>query len=246
MQMAAELAHGIQLPAENVAWTHLMLGEQYFQRGDLIKAEAETQSALRIYPGYHRALAEMGKIRAAQGRFPAAIDLYAKALAVIPLPLYAASLGDLYARTGKKKEAEKQYALVEYIGALGKLNQVVYNRELAIFYADHDRHLPVALELAQKELEARHDVYTWDALAWTLARNGRPQEAADAMHKALHMGTQDALLMYHAGIIQQQLGNREQARVYLKRALNINPQFHIFYADQARRLLTRSTSKPAN
>ncbi len=68
------------------------------------------------------------------------------------------------------------------------------------------------------------------------------------MDKALRMGTQDALLMYHAGIIQQQLGNGEQARVYLKRALKINPQFHIFYADHARRLLTnsinRSTLKP--
>jgi len=237
MQTAVNLADGIQLPAENIAWTHLMLAEQYFQQGDLAGSERESQSALKVYPGYHRALAEMGKIRTAQSRFQAAMNFYASAIAVIPLPSYAASLGDLNARIGRKKQAEKQYALVEYIGALGKLNQNIYNRELAVFYADHDRHLPEALQLARKEMEARHDVYSWDALAWTLVKNGRPQEAADAINKALQMGTQDALIMYHAGIIENKLGNAQKSRDYLKRALTINPHFHIFYADEARRRL---------
>src|SRR5437763_3553165 len=35
MQTAAKLADGIQLPPENIAWTHLMLAEQYYQQGDL-------------------------------------------------------------------------------------------------------------------------------------------------------------------------------------------------------------------
>ena len=237
MQSAVEVVDGIHLPAENVAWTHFMLGEQLFQVGALNTAEKEMQSALRIYPGYHRALAGLGKIRAARRRFSEAITCYADALAVIPLPSYAASLGDLYLRTGKPKEAEKNYTLVEYIGRLGTLNRVVFNRELAMFYADHDREMATALQLAQKELESRHDVYTWDAIAWALTKNGRLREADEAMQKALRLDTQDSLLFFHAGYIQRQLGKNERAYDYLQRALKINPEFHVLYADQARRIL---------
>ena len=63
---------------------------------------------------------------------------------------------------GRPEQAKKQYDLVEFIGELNAINKVLYNRELALFYADHDMKLKDALTLAQKELEVRHDVYTWD------------------------------------------------------------------------------------
>ena len=84
------------MPHENVSWTHFMLGEQLFQTGDLSAAEKEEAVALQCFPGYHRALAEMGRIRAAQHRSEEAIDYYKQALNIIPLPTYAAALGDLY------------------------------------------------------------------------------------------------------------------------------------------------------
>jgi tetratricopeptide (TPR) repeat protein len=242
MQHAADLANSLHLPAENIAWTHFMLAEELFQRGDLDKAEAEAARSLQSYPHYHRALAEMGRIRAAQGRFPEAIRYYTQAIAIIPLPIYAASLGDVYARVGDKSNAEKQYALVEYIGKISALNKQVFNRELAMFYADHDRKLPTAVELAKKELGVRHDVYTYDAVAWALYKNGRIAEAVEAMDKALETGTQDALLMYHAGVIFQHSGNGTKASEYLQRALQINPNFHIFYADDARNLLKQQSA----
>src|SRR5579859_5131405 len=194
MKRATALAQQAHLPAENIAWTHFMLGEQMFQSGDLAGAESEMQSAVTLFPSYHRALAGMGQVRAAQHRFEQAAEFYSKAIAVIPLPLYAAALGDIYQRLGKDAEAEKEYALVEYIGQLGALNKQIYNRELALFYADHDRHIAEALALARRELNARHDVYTWDALAWTLLKNGHGSEAREAMQKALTVGTRDPLL----------------------------------------------------
>ena len=237
LQHAVEIAKVLHLPAENIAWTHFMLAEQFFQSGKLGEAEVESKLSLASYPRYHRALAEMGKIRAAQGRFADSIDYCTQAIGIIPLPMYAASLGDTYARVGDKTNAEKEYALVEYIGKISALNKQVYNRELALFYADHDRELPRALELAKKELEIRHDLYTHDAVAWTLYKNGRTAEAMQEMNKALQPSTQDALLMYHAGVIERHSGNETKAREYLQRALEINPNFHIFYADDARTLL---------
>src|SRR5439155_1501071 len=82
-----------------------------------------------------------------------ALELYKRALGVIPLPDYAAALGDVYARIGRSDEARRQYDLVEYIGRLNAINKVIYNRELAYFYADHDMKLEQALDLAKKELE---------------------------------------------------------------------------------------------
>lgn len=57
---------------------------------------------------------------------------------MIPLPVYVSAVGDLHTKLGKAKEAEKQYTLVEYIAALSFLSKNVYNRELALFYADHE------------------------------------------------------------------------------------------------------------
>ena len=233
MKQACALSQQAHLPAENVAWTHFMLGEQLFQSGNLAEAEKEMNYALRVFPFYHRALAGMGQIRAAQLRFSEAADFYQRAIAVIPLPIYASALGDVYKRQKKDTEAEKEYALVEYIGQLGALNKQVYNRELALFFADHDRHLSEALALARKELEARHDVYTWDTLAWALLKNNRPQDAQEAIQKALAAGTRDPILFFHAAAIERKLGN-PHASEFAQKALKINPEFHVLYANEAR------------
>src|SRR5262249_20559198 len=207
--------------AEKVGWRELMLGEELLQGGNLSGAETEMNAALSAFPLYHRALAGMGQVRAGQRRFTEAADFYKRAIAVIPLPTYASALGDIYRREKKEAEAEKGYALVEYIGQLGALNKQVYNRELALFFADHDRHLAEALALAQKELELRHDVYTWDALAWTLLKNNRAQEAQEAMQKALATGTRDPLLFFHAAAIEQKLG-QPGAADFAQKALAVN------------------------
>lgn len=46
-------------------------------------------------------------MRAAQKRYPEAIELYQKALDVIPMPEHAAALGDLYWKLGRRAEAKK-------------------------------------------------------------------------------------------------------------------------------------------
>jgi tetratricopeptide (TPR) repeat protein len=113
-----------------------------------------------------------------------------------------------------------------------------------MFYADHDVHLAEALALARKEFEVRHDIYTWDALAWTLYKNSQPQEAAAAIKEALHPDTKDPLLLFHAGMIYERLGERAKAEDYLRRTIAISPQFHLFYADLAKATL-QSLSKPS-
>jgi len=237
LEKAIVLGQMMHFPAENLAWTEFMLGEQRFMMGDLAAAEEREARSLQDFPRYHRALAAMGQIRAAQGRYAEAIEFYKSAIAIIPLPLYLAALGDVYSVSGDKADAEKQYATVEFIGRLNEINQQVYNRELALFYADHDRNLQEALRLAEKEFEVRHDVFTSDALAWALLKNGQPAKAKDEMERALRMGTKDALMEYHAGMIYAALGDKAKAAAHFERALSVNPKFHVIFADDAEKRL---------
>ena len=238
--MKRAVAEGVeaQLPSENLAWLYYELGEFFTQAGDAASADAAYLAALNTHPGDYRALAALAKLRANNGRYAEAILLYQKAIAVVPMPIFISELGDLYAKSGDQVEAQKQYKLVEYIGLLGHINQVLHNRDLAVFYADHDMKLNEALDLARKELEVRQDVYTWDALAWALYKNGKFMEASEASDKALKYKTRDALLLFHAGMIAERMGQREQARSVLKQALAINPHFNLLYADAAQQRLT--------
>ncbi len=224
-------------PRESIAWAQWQLGSEHFGLGDLEAAEVTFLAALATYPNYHRALAGLGQIRAAHRRFPEAVELYRKALGVIPLPEYAAALGDIHTRMGRTDEARKDYELVEYIARLNTVNRVLYNRELAYFYADRDVKVADALELARRELEVRQDIYAYDVLAWTLLKNGRPEEARATMEQALKLGTRDAKLFFHAGMIHARLGEKDRARQFLRRALETNPHFHVLHVQVAERIL---------
>ncbi|MBV8818625.1 MAG: hypothetical protein JO022_09735, partial [Acidobacteriaceae bacterium] len=134
-----------------------------------------------------------------------AVQQFLRAQAIVPMPDYAAALYDLYLKAGKKTEAQRQLANVDAIDALGKANGEKANRNLALIYADHDYRLDRALELATAELEFRQDIYTYDALAWALYKNGRHEEAAKAIAKALQLNTPEPMFQMHAAKIREAL-----------------------------------------
>jgi tetratricopeptide (TPR) repeat protein len=212
-------------PPEGVAWAQYMLAEDYFRMGKLDDAAAEGQAALKTYNNYFRALAILGQVRAAQGRFAEAADFYRRAIAVVPLPEYAVALGDVDTKLGRSAEAQQQYQLVEFIAKLNKLNRVLYNRVLVDYYADHDIEHEQALAMAAAEFKVRRDIYGEDALAWALYRAGKTEAAVPHMVAALRFKTTDARLYFHAGMIYAVLGERNTARACLQRALAINPHF---------------------
>lgn len=246
MKKAIEDGIKRNLPNENVAWAQYILGELYFNSGDLEKAEEQYNASLKTYDNYYYALAGLGKVRAAEKKYQEAIELYKKAIGIIPLPIFVSSLGDIYKKTGNMEGAKKQYDLAEYIGLLSKINQVIYNKELAIFYADHDMKLNEALELVRKELEVRKDIYTYDTLAWALYKNNQPKEALEASQESLKLGTKDANLFFHAGMIYYKLGNMAEAKEYLSQALSTNSYFHIINSEVAKNTLSEIENKSSS
>ena len=57
------------------------------------------------------------------------------------------------------------------------------------------------------------------------------------MDRALALGTRDAMLLYHAGVIDCALGHGEQCARELSEALAINPYFHATQPALARAVL---------
>ena len=234
MQAAAEAAPD----PETLAWCRTHLGDLLINSGKISAADHEFDLALFHFPEYHLALAGKARARVASGDFDAAIEFYKKAQERVPLPETAIALGDLYAQKGNAEEAKKQYDLLEFIeqtsaSAVGN----TYSRQLALFYADHDLKLDDALAIAERERAARSDIYTCDALAWCLYKKGNFAKAEKASHDATRIGTRDARIKYHAGMIENALGNKADAAKFLKSALEINPEFDVLQADVARRTL---------
>jgi tetratricopeptide (TPR) repeat protein len=243
MSSAVRTAMETHMPDENIAWSQYQLGEELFLAGETNAAEKAYLASLDECPNYYRALAGLAKVRASQGRYVDAVKLYKEAIARVPYPEYAAALGDIYHKLGQFEDAKKQYELVEFIGYLSQVNQQIHNRDLALFYADHELKLRESLALAQKELEVRRDIYTWDVLAWSMFKNDKLQGAAEGISHALEQGTKDPQLFFHAGMIYERLGDSLKAKEYLRRALDINPHFHILYSTTATETLARLTQK---
>lgn len=225
-QSAAEALHAGGTK-ESVAWYLLRVGDLYFNRGEIKESGEFYEASLRVFQNYPPALAGLGKVRAAEGDYEEAIKYYQHAVSIVPQPDFLAALGDVYMANGQEDQARIQYETVETIGTLAALNQQVYNRQLANFYSDHDTNLDQALDLSLAELELRRDIYGYDAAAWAHYKNGNYEEAQDLIEQALTLGTRDARLYFHAGMITLALGNDSLAREYLEEALEINPYFSI-------------------
>jgi tetratricopeptide (TPR) repeat protein len=234
MRVAVEAANP-QDP-EGVAWCRVHYGDELSKLGQQAEAEREYDHALFVFPDYHLALAAKARARVAAGDLEAAAEFYKRAVERVPLPDYAAALGDLYTRLGRAEDARQQYELVEFVERTGAQGGT-YTRQLALFWADHDTRLDEALEVARRERAARQDIYASDLLAWCLYKKGQYAEAKSAMTEALRLGTRDPRLLYHAGMIAYTLGDRRGGANYLRQALAISPTFDVLQADVARSTL---------
>jgi tetratricopeptide (TPR) repeat protein len=222
---------------EPTAWTHVQLGHLYFNTGDLTAAQLEYQRALKEVPDYLHALAGLARVEAARGHYPQAIDLYTRATTTVPMAEYVIALGDVYRANGQEAEAQQQYKLVDAIKQLNQASGVDMDLELAVFELDHDRDLAQTLEVVRAQAAKRPSIKTQDTLAWALYKNRDCQGAQQAMQQALRLGTQDALMFFHAGLIAECLGQKQEARTYLERAVKLNPHFSLLHAPRAQEAL---------
>jgi pentatricopeptide repeat protein len=233
---AAVKASGPQ-DAEGLAWCRVHLGEELLKSQKPGEAERFFDLALQDLPDYHLALTAKARARLAAGDLEKAIEWYQRAQIRVPMPDTAIALCDIYTKLGRADEAKKQSDFLEFLELSGAQGADTYSSQLALFWANHDTRLDDALELIERQRKVRRDIYTCDILAWCLFKKGRLKEARAAIGEALRLGTREAQIHYHAGMIYNALGDKAQATKHLQLALEIAPAFDIIQSDIAQRTL---------
>jgi tetratricopeptide (TPR) repeat protein len=224
--------HGV--PREQVAWFQLRLGDLALRTGHLDEAERELEAGLRIAPGDYRLLGTLARLRAVRHDWRGAADEGERAVAGALDPATLGLLSDAYTALGDSAKAGEYYRAM----ALAVLRQPgPYHRAWSLFLLDHHREVPRVLAKVRDELRTRKDVYGYDLLAWALHQSARDAEALAPMRRALELGTRDAMLYYHAGMIAVAVGDTASARADLRTALAINPYWHPLQPAAARALL---------
>jgi len=226
------------MPKEQIAWFHLRLGDLALRTGHLDEAERELDSGLGIAPDDYRLLGTLARLYAVRHDWRRAAEDGELSVARALDPATLGLLHDTYVALGDSATAEEYYHAM----ALAVLRQPgPYHRAWSLFLLDHDREVPRVLAKVEEELATRRDIYGYDLLAWALHKSGRDAEARAPMQRALGLGTRDAMLHYHAGMIARALGDSATARAQLEVALAINPYWHPSQPAAARAVLDSLT-----
>jgi tetratricopeptide (TPR) repeat protein len=227
----------IEVPAYTRSWYHLREAQLAFEDGDRNDAQAEFDEALRDYPDNAMALLWEAKFYRAQRDWPRALTAASRSADLYPLPQALGYEADAQRALGDTAGAQRTDALICAEQRLFN-TQGINDRLLAMYFAEHGEHFHAALTAAQFDLAKRGDeIYADDAMAWVLAAMKRWPQARIYALRATRYETQDPELQYHAGVIALRTHHLVEARRRLAAALAIDPQFHPFYADDARRTL---------
>ena len=211
------------LPREQLAWFHLRVGDIDMRSGRMRSAHAMFEAGLQIEPSDYRLLDAMSHLEAVEGNPKKAIEYGERGIAIKLDPATLGTVGDAYASLGDRSRAEEYYKTME-VAVAGQPG--AYHRAWSLFLLDHSLRVTEVLANVQKEIQTRKDVYGYDLLAWALHKEHRDAEARAAITQARKLGTQDAMLFYHEGMIDRALGENARARYFLTTALELNPRFH--------------------
>ena len=224
------------VPKAHIAWFYWRLGDLALRQGHIGEAEEELKAGLAVAPEDHRLLDALARTAAARGRWAESIELGERAIGKTLDPATLGLLYQVYAASGDSAKAEEYYRAMS-VAVLGQ--PAMFHRQWGLLLLDRGREVPTVLARATKEIMTRHDVYGWDLLAWALYRSARYREADAAMRHALGLGTRDAMLFYHAGMIEAALGRNDVARDRLETALAIHPHWHPSQPREAQATLDR-------
>jgi tetratricopeptide (TPR) repeat protein len=211
------------------SWVELQRGELAVSRGRYEEARAHYERAERAYSGHWTTEEHLAELLGAEGELDAAASLYERVCARTPRPEFFQALGELYEFAGKPERAGPwlERARAAYLASAAR-GQVHYYHHRVDFYADVRLDGAEAVRWARKDLELRENFSTLSALGWALYRDGKINEAAEAVGRALASGAKDAHLFHRAGQIRRAAGG--DGEELLRAAAELNPRrgnFHV-------------------
>jgi tetratricopeptide (TPR) repeat protein len=224
---------------ENVAYVQTLLGNLELHRGHTAAAERSYRQALARFPRYAAAKAGLARVAASRGDVGSAIRRYRSLVTVLPLPEYVLALGEAEVAAGRTAAAQRDFALLRIERRLFERSGVNLDLELSQFESDHGSPRR-AVAFARRAWASAPSVRSADALGWALTRDRKPDAGLDFAAKALRLGSQDPLFLYHAGMSAAAAGRAPLAHRFLTRALAVNLDSLPLQARHAREKLRQS------
>jgi tetratricopeptide (TPR) repeat protein len=188
---------------EDRAWLLTQIAHLQLAAGRIPEAEKYATGALGVFADYHYALGTLGQVRMAQKRYDDAVTLFEKRYAAAPHAENLFALGEALEHAGRHDEAARAFADFEKKALKESELADNANHELVAYYLDYARQPEKGQRIAEEELARRHDAFTLDAYAWSLAAKGDYARANEEMREALAFGLKDAKVLEHARTIAQ-------------------------------------------
>ncbi len=224
------------LPGEQVAWFYLRVADHALRNGALTEARSAIKSGLSVAPDDYRLHAAYARYYAARQDWRATLNEVA--LVGDRADLATLALGGDAARALHRDSLARRY--YNRVAHNAQAKPEPFARQWTQFCLEHGLDLNTTLSTLRRESHERHDVLGYELLAWAELQAGNPAAAQTAIDSALRLRTRDGLLHYIAAQVHLANGDATGAGVFLKTALEINPNFHPLLADSARAQLRRS------
>lgn len=178
------------------------------------------------HPDDMEALIALGNVLRARKHYTEAIEVYSKAVALIPEPTRAN--WTLFYFRGICYERSKQWPLAEkdFQKSL-ELNpdQPQVLNYLGYSWVDQGIKLEQGLEMIKKAVELRpKDGYIVDSLGWAYYRLGRYDEAVKELERAIELRPEDPVINDHLGDAYWKVGRHLEAKFQWRHALDLKPE----------------------
>ena len=122
------------------------------------------------------------------------------------------------------KDKEEALHLMEFVLTQQPRNALALNY-VGYTLADEGRDLDKALDLLQRAVtEEPEDPHITDSLAWVLYRQGKYEEAWEAIGKSIRLGGDHPVIWEHYGDIATRIGKTNEAHKGYTNALGRNPE----------------------
>lgn len=215
---------------EDRAWILTHLGHLERLRGRHEAAQQVLDGALGLFPEYHYSLAQYGMLRADQGRWGEAAELFERRFAAAPHPENRLDWAEALLHAGDAEAAAVHFESFQAEALNESGNRDNANRELARFWMREEfapyrgAHGPAeALALLREETGHRADVHTRALLAEAFLRTGDLDRAVSEIDVVLAVGVTEFEILTLGARIAAAAGDAEAARDRYESALATNP-----------------------
>lgn len=204
------------------AEARILLGSVHSAQGDSDKAEASFRAAIEADPTKGDAYASLARLYRSVGRVEDADQVIREGLDATTgkNEMLRLSLAMRLEQEGRFDEAIDEYEILYDQNP----DSVVVANNYASLLAEHRADDPAQVERAfaiAKRFRDTKQPYLQDTYGWLLHLRGEDERALISLKEAAEALPGNAQVQYHAGVVYAALGQAQQARAHLQRAIEL-------------------------